>query len=132
MFFTSVVLAEGGNKFSHIDIKVNGQNLKVEYADSEVLRNLGLMNRKTLCAQCGMLFKLDQPFRIGMWMKNTYIPLDVAFIRSDGSIVNIESMKPLDLTITYAAEEVLYVLEMNQDWFQSNSIEVGDKVELEP
>ncbi|GKT11316.1 MAG: hypothetical protein ISEC1_P0279 [Thiomicrorhabdus sp.] len=128
MVFSSISQATGGSEFSRVDIQINNQTLPLEYADTEVLRNQGLMYRKQLCIDCGMLFKLDQAHQVEMWMKNTYIPLDVAFIRADGLIVGIEAMQPLDQTLVKASEKVLYVWEMNQDWFQANDIAVGDKV----
>ena len=117
-------------KFPTVDIKVKHKALHVEYANTHELRAQGLMKRTELCADCGMLFKFDSPRRASMWMMNTYIPLDVAFIRSDGVITDIRAMQPQDLTSIGASQEVLYALEMNQGWFQSQGIVVGDKLNL--
>lgn len=122
--------AQDSAKFPGIDIKVDDKALHVEYADTFELRSQGLMNRKSLCGDCGMLFKFSSAKRASMWMMDTFIALDVAFIRSDGVITDIRAMQPQDLTSIQASENVLYALEMNQGWFQSNGITVGDKVTL--
>lgn len=116
------------NRFPTVDIKVKDIALHVEYANTHELRAQGLMKRKELCADCGMLFKFDSPKKASMWMMDTYVPLDVAFIRSDGMITDIRAMQPQDLTSIQASQEVLYALEMNQGWFQSQGIVVGDKL----
>jgi uncharacterized membrane protein (UPF0127 family) len=63
-----------------------------------------------------------------MWMKNTLMPLDVAFIRADGKITDIKAMQPHDLTTIASSQPVLYAWEMNQGWFAKNAIKVGDMV----
>jgi uncharacterized protein len=120
--------AENLNKFPSVDIKVADIPLHVEYANTFELRAQGLMNRKELCGECGMLFKFDSSKRAAMWMMNTYVALDVAFIRADGVITDIRAMEPEDLTSIQASANVLYALEMNQGWFKSQGIVVGDKV----
>jgi uncharacterized membrane protein (UPF0127 family) len=67
-----------------------------------------------------------------MWMKNTLIPLDVAFIRKDGVITDIKVMKAHDLTTVSSSEKVLYAWEMNVGWFKENGIIVGDTVQILP
>ena len=78
----------------------NGENseLKVEVARTGQERATGLMNRKQLDADSGMIFVWDDPVRSGFWMKDTYIPLSIAFIAEDGTIVDIQDMQPLDLS----------------------------------
>ncbi|GAC03715.1 MAG: DUF192 domain-containing protein [Paraglaciecola chathamensis] len=102
--------------------------LEVEYAHTFEQRAMGLMYRKTLCEQCGMLFKFSGSKKASMWMQNTFLALDVAFITSDGVITDIKPMQPHDLTSVGASEAVLYALEMNQGWFAKNGIKVGDKM----
>ena len=102
--------------------------LSVEFAESFEQRSHGLMFRESLCAQCGMLFQYEQPQVGSMWMKNTLIPLDVAFISKSGVITDILSMKPHDLTSTRSSGKVLFALEMNVGWFAENQISVGDKL----
>jgi uncharacterized membrane protein (UPF0127 family) len=122
--------AENFNTFPTVDIKVKDIALHVEYANTYELRAQGLMNRKQLCGDCGMLFKFDSSKRAAMWMMDTFVALDVAFIRSDGLITDIRAMQPQDLTSIQASEDVLYALEMNQGWFQSQGIMVGDKIAI--
>lgn len=125
-FLTNVNAAE--QAFPEILVEVNGKTLTLEYAESFELRAQGLMFRKSLCGDCGMLFNYHQSKMAGMWMKNTFIPLDVAFIRQDGVITDIKAMQPHDETTTASSEKVLYAWEMNQGWFKRNNISVGDKV----
>ena len=115
---------------SLVSIVINGQAMEVEYASTFAQRSVGLMNRPALCQQCGMLFKFANPKIASMWMKNTLIPLDVAFMRSDGVITDIRALEPHDLTSIGSSEKVLYALEMNQGWFSQHKIAVGDKMHI--
>jgi uncharacterized membrane protein (UPF0127 family) len=116
--------------FERQTLSVNGQTLTVDYAKTAEQRARGLMHRKSMCEDCGMLFNFQRSRAVGMWMKNTLIPLDVAFMRANGEIVNIEAMQPHDLTTTHSKGAVLYAWEMNQGWFAKNKILVGDKVKI--
>ena len=118
--------------FDRIDIQVGEKPLNVEYAHSFEQRAHGLMNRKNMCADCGMLFRYSKPKIASMWMKNTYIPLDIAFIKTDGTIADIITMKPHDLTTIRSSEKVLYALEMNQGWFVQNKIIKGQLIKISP
>lgn len=120
--------AEPPVQFERAQIKVNNINLKVELAQSWEQRQRGLMFRKSLCQNCGMLFVFESP-RIGsMWMKNTLIPLDVAYIDKSGQITDIKAMQPQDLTSIQSSKPILHALEMNQGWFAANGVKVGDKI----
>ena len=114
--------------FPQIQIKVKQQVYPLEYANTSERRAQGLMHREDMCDSCGMLFNFQQTRRVGMWMKNTLIPLDVAFIRSDGKITDIKAMQPHDLNTTASSERVLYAWEMHQGWFAQNGIQEGDNV----
>jgi uncharacterized membrane protein (UPF0127 family) len=128
-FFSSLTFAnQADSVFPEIQIKVKQQVFALEYANTFELRAQGLMHREELCNNCGMLFNFEQSRRAGMWMKNTLIPLDVAFIRADGKITDIKAMQPHDLTTTGSSERVLYAWEMNQGWFAKNQVKVGDTV----
>ena len=116
--------------FGKVSVEVNTLVVPLEYADTFELRSQGLMYRKSLCANCGMLFYYNQSKQGSMWMRNTYIPLDVAFIRKDGVITDISAMQPHDENITSSSENVLYAWEMNQGWFKRNGISVGDTVTI--
>jgi len=116
---------------SNINIAFANKSLKVEFADSFEERALGLMYRKSLCTDCGMLFQFDSERIASIWMKNTFVPLDLAYITVDGSIVDIKQLQPHDLNSVMSSQEVLFALEMNQGWFAKNGIKVGDKVSIE-
>ena len=118
--------------FDEITIKINNNKLNVEYAQTFEQRARGLMYRKAMCEDCGMLFRFDEPKRASMWMKNTFIPLDVAFIDRNGVITDIKPLQPHDLTSVAASKQVLFALEMNQGWFADNNIKVGHKITLNP
>ena len=109
-----------------IDISVGDLTLTVAYADEDLERQLGLMYRRAMCDNCGMLFKFDSVRIASIWMKNTYIPLDLAYIDEDGLIIDIQPLTPHDLTSVRSPKPVLYALEMNQGWFGKNNIKVGD------
>ncbi|MFQ3196770.1 MAG: uncharacterized membrane protein (UPF0127 family) [Paraglaciecola sp.] len=115
-----------------VGIIINDKTVQVEYAATFAQRSMGLMHRQSLCQQCGMLFKFSNAKMASMWMKNTLIPLDVAFIRSDGVITDIRALQPHNLTSVGSSEEVLFALEMNQGWFKTHGIAVGDTVQIQP
>jgi len=104
--------------------------LKVEFARTFEQRAQGLMHRQSMCDDCGMLFRYTHPTVGSMWMKNTYIALDVAFISKEGVITDIIAMQPHDLTPISSSQKVLFALEMNQGWFAKQGIVVGDKVKV--
>lgn len=116
--------------FPQISVEVNGKSINLEYADTFELRAQGLMFRESMCNDCGMLFNYNQNRIAAMWMRNTLIPLDVAFIRRDGVITDIKSMKPHDETTITSSEKVVFAWEMNKNWFKNNDISVGDKVNI--
>jgi uncharacterized membrane protein (UPF0127 family) len=77
----------------------------------------------------GMLFIFEEPSPQAMWMKNTLIPLSVAFIRADGRILNIEDMQPLTEDAHASSGDALFAIEMNLGWFRKRGIAAGDRVE---
>ena len=128
-FISSLTFADQADTvFPQIQVKVKQHVYPLEYANTYELRAQGLMHREGICDNCGMLFNFQQTKRAGMWMKNTLIALDVAFIRADGKITDIKAMQPHDLNTTASSERVLYAWEMNQGWFLQNGIQVGDTV----
>ncbi|MEP4888979.1 MAG: DUF192 domain-containing protein [Aliiglaciecola sp.] len=117
-------------EFEEAKVQINEIELTVEYAKTFEQRARGLMYRKELCDSCGMLFKYSRPRIAGMWMKNTFIPLDVAYIDEQGMITDILGMQPHDLTSINSSTEVLYALEMNLGWFAKHKVKVGDVVNV--
>jgi uncharacterized protein len=108
---------------------IDDKKLIVEIADSPETRERGLMYRKELPRNQGMLFVFDDPQRVGFWMKDTFIPLDIAFVNEQGVISEIRSMRPQDLTsIQSKSDRILYSIEVNQGWFYQNNITPGMRV----
>jgi uncharacterized membrane protein (UPF0127 family) len=99
--------------------------IKAEVAAKEAERQQGLMQREKMGTNEGMVFLFDGPAAVCMWMKNTLIPLSVAFIDDSGTIVNIEDMQPQTTDSHCAKKPVRYALEMNQDWFRQKNIKPG-------
>ncbi len=104
--------------------------LQVEIADTDAERQRGLMERTALGENRGMLFIFEGEQTLSFWMKNTLIPLSVAYLDSEGRIVDIQDMLPLDETPHPSAEPAQYALEVNQGFFEEHGVEVGDTAEL--
>lgn len=109
-------------------LKIKGHTLRVEVAASEAEKRTGLMFRRNLGENSGMLFVYEEEGRWAMWMKNTYLPLSVAFLDREGRIINIEDMQPLTEDSHQAAGPAKYALEVNQGWFAKRGIGRGDRV----
>ncbi|MES2932911.1 MAG: DUF192 domain-containing protein [Pseudomonadota bacterium] len=92
-------------------------------------RQQGLMYREKMAQNEGMAFVFDRPAAVCMWMKNTFLPLSVAFIAEDGKIINIEDMKPQTLDTHCAKKPARYALEMNKGWFKQKNINPGSIIE---
>ncbi|HEV3477076.1 MAG TPA: DUF192 domain-containing protein, partial [Rubrobacteraceae bacterium] len=106
--------------------------VQVEIADTDPERQRGLMGRTALPEDQGMLFVFGGEQELSFWMKNTLIPLSIAYIDSEGRIVDIQDMKTLDDDPPHyvSAEPARYALEVNQGFFEERGIEVGDRAEL--
>lgn len=103
--------------------------IKAEVAANDPQRQQGLMFREKMSNNAGMVFVFDQPNTQCMWMKNTLLPLSVAFIDEQGAIVNIEDMKPQTLDSHCSTKPVKYALEMNLGWFKAKNIKPGMTIE---
>lgn len=111
-----------------VSLKIGKQTVLAEIANTPQSRERGLMQRDRLCGNCGMLFVFERAGRYAFWMKNTPLPLSIAFIAADGSILNTAEMQPNTSNPHGAQGNALYALEMNRNWFASNGIKPGDKV----
>jgi uncharacterized protein len=109
-------------------IRVGPHPLKVEIVETDPQREKGLMFREKLGRDEGMLFIYDEPAYHAMWMKNTLIPLSVAFVDASGVILNIEEMQPQTLDSHMAAGPASYSIEANKGWFAQKGVKPGDKV----
>lgn len=104
------------------------KKLTVEIADTPIKREFGLMDRRTLAQNNGMLFKFPHKSNLSFWMRNTYLPLDIAFIDDDGKILQISEMYPLSTRAIRSNYACKYALEVNKGWFKSNNIKEGSYV----
>jgi uncharacterized membrane protein (UPF0127 family) len=117
------------NTASFKRIIVGKTPLRVEVAVTLEKQERGLMFRQSMPENDGMLFVYKEPQEMSFWMRNTFIPLDIAFVDADGIILNIHQAKPLDDSIHYrSAGAAKYVIETNQGWFSRHGIRPGDKV----
>lgn len=112
-----------------IPLVINGHRLTVEVAESDESRMQGLMHRRILPANRGMLFVFREVARHAMWMMNTHIPLSVAFLDEHGLIINIADMRPHTRDAHAATKPAKYALEVNQGWFTKHGIKPGARVE---
>jgi uncharacterized membrane protein (UPF0127 family) len=104
--------------------------IRLEVASTEEQRAQGLMNRASLDADSGMIFVWPGMSTEGFWMENTLIPLTVAFIDTDGTILDMEDMEPMTENVHYSTQPYHYALEVNQGFFQRNGIDVGDRLKV--
>jgi len=102
--------------------------IQVQLAQDFEQRQIGLMWRKEMPQNEGMLFVFDQPAVQCFWMRNTLLPLTAAFVSDDGSIVNLADMKPMNDDSHCSKKPVRFVLEMNQGWFAKRNIQAGFKL----
>jgi len=107
------------------------KKLKVEIADTPSKQQTGLMFRKHLSANAGMLFSFERPRKMMFWGQNTYIPLDIAFVDEDNRIRQIAYITPLSTKAVRSDERMKYALEANAGYFSNNDIKVGTKINIE-
>lgn len=120
--------ALGQASMPQMELTAGFHRIEAEVAANDQNRQVGLMNRRNMPAQHGMLFVFTHEFSHCMWMRNTFIPLSVAFIDGDGTIINIEDMQPQTETNHCARRPARFALEMNQGWFAQRGIKPGMKL----
>jgi len=113
-----------------VEGKVGRHVVRAEVADTRALRLKGLSGRRQLAPGYGMLFIFEEPDRYDFWMKDTTVPLSIAFVRGDGTIVAIRQMEPESLRRVSPPEPVKYALEVRRGWFRERGIEEGMVLEL--
>jgi len=134
LFATKVFAADVS--FEKVEMKVGNVKIHAQIADTEEKREHGLMFVKNLPPNDGMLFVFEDERPLTFWMKNTLIPLSIGFFDAQGSLVDVQEMKPADSLMeqrppTYpSAAPALYALEMNSGWFKKNHINIGYKLAL--
>ncbi len=111
-----------------VTLQIGAHTIQAELADTPETLQTGLMDRPSLPANAGMLFALGPPDIYCFWMKNTLIPLSIAFIDEQGRIVSIQDMQPHDLSPHCPPSLITTTLEMNQGWFKRAGIQAGDPI----
>lgn len=105
--------------------------IKVEIADTSEKQMIGLMFRKSMPDNTGMLFKFNKPKVLSFWMANTYIPLDIAYLDSDMTVKHIDHMAPLSTRTSYSVLPCQYALEVPAGDLQKHGISIGKKLKLD-
>jgi len=111
-----------------VQLQVGMHNIRAQVATTVDQRATGLMHRREMAQHEGMLFVFEQPSVQCFWMKNTLLPLSIAFLADDGTVVNTDEMKPQTLDSHCSSKPVRYVLEMNQGWFAKRGVKAGTKL----
>lgn len=123
--------SQAQDRAQHLPTTIIGagmHNIKAEVAETPQEHEIGLMYRTSMGSNEGMIFVFERPGQQCFWMKNTLIPLAVAFIADDGTVVNVDEMKPQTLDPHCSTKPVRYVLEMNTGWFTKRGIKDGSKL----
>jgi uncharacterized membrane protein (UPF0127 family) len=129
--FTALAFGGCPEALSTISILVKGHGLIVEVAGTPADRQCGLSQRKSLPEGRGMLFVFPTSKPLSFWMKDTYVPLSIAFLDEKGIIVGIEKMEPLQVTKRYRSPcPARYALEVQQGWFEIHGVHVGDTAHI--
>ena len=129
---TLAAAQDGPQRLPAITLNAGMHLIQAEIAQTPEQRSTGLMFRSAMGTNEGMLFAFEEPGQQCFWMKNTLLPLSVAFVADDGSVVNIESMKPQTLDSHCSKKPVRFVLEMNEGWFAKRGIKPGFKLTGKP
>ena len=119
---------EAQTNLPRVKLQAGMYQIDAQVAQAPDERTIGLMFRKEMPQQEGMLFVFEQPSKQCFWMMNTLLPLTAAFIADDGTVVNLADMKPQTTNSHCSAKPVRYVLEMNQGWFSRKGIKAGFKL----
>ncbi len=128
VLFAAASLAAPAQAQPTIQLSAGMHVIRAEVSDTFPTRMQGLMHRKSLAQNAGMLFVFDETAIHCMWMKNTLIPLSVAFLDERGAVVSIADMQPHSEQSHCAARPARYALEMNQGWFAKRGIKPGAKL----
>jgi uncharacterized protein len=124
----AIVSASSAAELPTITLAIGAQKLTAEVAATPAQREVGLMNRFSLQPDHGMLFVFERAEPLSFWMRNTFIPLSIAFIAADGRILNIEDMQPQTDDSHWSKGVALYALEMKKGWFAERGIVAGANV----
>lgn len=128
IFFLLINISAFSADLKKTILSINGHELKVEVAKENPDKQKGLQGRTYLHENYGMLFVYKKPQTLSFWMKDTLIPLSIAFINKKCIITQIEDMEPKDLTPVKSNKNCSFALEVNKGWFEANRIKTGDEV----
>jgi uncharacterized protein len=131
-FVLPVPAQEAQVNLPRVKLAAGMHQIDAQVARTPDQRTVGLMFRREMPQHEGMLFVFEQPSVQCFWMRNTLLPLSAAFIEDNGTVVNVEDMKPQSLESHCSLKPVRYVLEMNQGWFAKKGIKPGSKLDGEP
>jgi hypothetical protein len=114
-----------------VPMKLGSRAFKLEVADAERKRQLGLMNRRSMSPDHGMIFVFQEDLELNFWMKNTLIPLDVIYIDAKGKVANIDQMEARDIKTKHPSKgAVRYAIELNKGMAAKAGLKAGDVVEI--
>jgi uncharacterized membrane protein (UPF0127 family) len=129
---TASAQTEPQPKLPTVTLTAGMHAIQAEVAQTDEQRQMGLMLRKEMAQHEGMLFVFDEPAVHCFWMKNTLLPLSIAFLAEDGTIVNIADMPPQTTDSHCPAKAVRYALEMNRGWFAKRGLKAGFRLSGAP
>ncbi len=115
-----------------IPVQIGGAEFRIEVARSEEQKAQGLMHRRSLGERSGMIFVYEADERLSFWMKNTTLPLTLAFLSREGEILQVEELKPLSLKPVTSDRAARYALELPAGALQRLGVGPGDRVRLPP
>jgi uncharacterized protein len=130
--WTMAQAQDAPQKLPTISMNAGMHLIRAELAQTPEQRSIGLMHRSKMDANEGMLFAFESAAEQCFWMKNTLLPLSIAFLADDGQVVNVEDMAPQSLNAHCSKRPVRFALEMNQGWFAKRGIKPGSRLQGGP
>ena len=118
----------GGNGLRTVEMRIGQNEFTLEVADTETLRQQGLMYRDAMPSNHGMIFVFPYAEPLAFWMKNTRIPLDILYLDASGQVVAIKQMMPLDLQTVPSEKPAQFAIELNQGRAAATGVKVGDRL----
>ncbi|MEA2710064.1 MAG: uncharacterized protein QOF78_2665 [Phycisphaerales bacterium] len=122
--------ASSGSKLPTVPMQLGTKTFTLEIANDAAEREKGLMRRDSMSADHGMIFVFPGEERLGFYMRNTRIPLDIVFINANGVVVSVKQMRPYDANTTYADAPAKWAIELNQGQAAAAGVKVGDQVSI--
>ncbi|HEY0969085.1 MAG TPA: DUF192 domain-containing protein [Opitutaceae bacterium] len=115
----------------YFPVKLGDKTVQLQFAVTNLEMQRGLMERRDLKPEQGMIFVYPQGQSLSFWMRNTPTPLDIGFFTADGELKEIYPLHPFDETsVSSRRKDLQFAVEMNQGWFKANSVKPGDKIDL--